>query len=468
MAPQALVFSSNEGTARTLAQALTALEFDVELCPEIFSALEKLPAKKFDVIAVDWNEGAEARFLLQAVRESRTSQGAFIIAVSSAAKNAAVLHAGADLALIRPITSEQIKYDLLNCAPFLVRVKTWPSSELMTSTGNQEAPVEPQLHDNHGANPQIVSLADASAVGGNIPEDVPRFASLETGIFNRPPRQRKPTRQPRPAARQNSSIRNMALRITAMVLTFCALCGWLMFSQSVEAAAVANSVTNIYVRAVETTKTWLHSSKKKAAPAVSSEEDDFDAQFGNLPEPASPAPAPPTQNAPVQGQKIVLGTPPTNASLAPAETQPMTPADPGTGLRVPESIRAAYPMGSKSKKIDKIIPTTSLLGALEPVALPEDVSEKLIVERFSPIYPEQALRNGLQGPVVLQAWISKDGRVEDVKFVRGYLVLAQAAAQAVRLWRYKPYFRNGEATEAQTFITIDFKLPQEASTLPRP
>jgi protein TonB len=81
------------------------------------------------------------------------------------------------------------------------------------------------------------------------------------------------------------------------------------------------------------------------------------------------------------------------------------------------------------------------------------------VDRVEPSYPEQALRAGLQGPVVLHAWIGKDGRIRDLKMIRGSLLLGEAACKAVRQWRYKPYLLNGEAVEAQTYVTVDFKLP---------
>jgi len=65
----------------------------------------------------------------------------------------------------------------------------------------------------------------------------------------------------------------------------------------------------------------------------------------------------------------------------------------------------------------------------------------------------------LQGPVVLQAWIARDGTIQDLKLIQGSFVLGQAAYRAVKQWRYQPYLVNGRAVEAQTFVTVDFKLP---------
>ncbi|PYX00907.1 MAG: hypothetical protein DMG86_11410 [Acidobacteria bacterium] len=104
-------------------------------------------------------------------------------------------------------------------------------------------------------------------------------------------------------------------------------------------------------------------------------------------------------------------------------------------------------------------PPTSLLGGLEPVSVSEELSAALLLDRVQPSYPQQALRAGLQGPVVLQAWIARDGTIRELKLIRGSLLLGQAAYEAVKQWRYKPYLRNGHAVEAQTYVTVDFRLP---------
>jgi protein TonB len=69
------------------------------------------------------------------------------------------------------------------------------------------------------------------------------------------------------------------------------------------------------------------------------------------------------------------------------------------------------------------------------------------------------LKAGLQGAVVLQAWIGRDGSIRDLKLIDGSFLLGQAAVKAVKQWRYKPYLRNGVAVEAETYVTVDFRLP---------
>ena len=73
------------------------------------------------------------------------------------------------------------------------------------------------------------------------------------------------------------------------------------------------------------------------------------------------------------------------------------------------------------------------------------------------IYPTQARAMGQHGTVVLDALIAEDGSVRDVKVVSGPPLLRQAAVDAVRRWKYKPYKLNGKAVTAQTQVKLDFK-----------
>ena len=66
----------------------------------------------------------------------------------------------------------------------------------------------------------------------------------------------------------------------------------------------------------------------------------------------------------------------------------------------------------------------------------------------------------IEGPVVLDATVSENGLLENVKVVSGHAVLAQAAIEAVRQWRYRPYLLNGKPVRMQTKITVNFKMPR--------
>ena len=89
----------------------------------------------------------------------------------------------------------------------------------------------------------------------------------------------------------------------------------------------------------------------------------------------------------------------------------------------------------------------------------QGISEGMVEYRVKPSYPSQARTMRLEGPVLLQAVITENGTVQDLKVVRGQPILARAAVDAVRQWRYRPYRLNGKPVRMQTEITIDFKLP---------
>ncbi len=82
-----------------------------------------------------------------------------------------------------------------------------------------------------------------------------------------------------------------------------------------------------------------------------------------------------------------------------------------------------------------------------------------IISKSQPIYPESARRNHVSGSVVLRAIIGKDGHVHVLQLKSAPDPdLAIAAIAAVRQWVYKPYFLNGEATEVDTTITVNFNI----------
>ena len=65
----------------------------------------------------------------------------------------------------------------------------------------------------------------------------------------------------------------------------------------------------------------------------------------------------------------------------------------------------------------------------------------------------------LEGRVELQANVSKTGNISGIKQLSGDAILGRAAIEAVRQWKYKPYYLNGEPIEIQTQISVNFKLP---------
>jgi TonB family protein len=103
--------------------------------------------------------------------------------------------------------------------------------------------------------------------------------------------------------------------------------------------------------------------------------------------------------------------------------------------------------------------TSAKDSAGQPVMVPSKVADEYLIERVEPEYPESAREQHIQGPVVLVAVVGTDGAVEKLSTVKGDAQLASAATDAVRQWRFKPFFRNGSPEEFQTQITVSFRLP---------
>ena len=170
----------------------------------------------------------------------------------------------------------------------------------------------------------------------------------------------------------------------------------------------------------------------------------------NLAAPASPEAE--TPEAPTVAFPTAVSLPPQVARPqgVPRAPEISSPASVGRiSVIIPDSLRNS--------------PPPSPASPLEPFSVPEETSLGLLIQRVEPDYPAQALPQHLEGPVVLQAWITKDGTVRDLKLVRGYFVFGRAAIEAVKQWRFKPYSRDGRASDFQTFITVNFKYPGQAS-----
>ena len=86
------------------------------------------------------------------------------------------------------------------------------------------------------------------------------------------------------------------------------------------------------------------------------------------------------------------------------------------------------------------------------------IMEGNLLYRVAPQYPTMAQRLGIQGSVLIKALISRAGTIEQTEVVSGQPLLSAAALSAVRQWKYRPYYLNGEPVEVETEITVNFVL----------
>ena len=102
------------------------------------------------------------------------------------------------------------------------------------------------------------------------------------------------------------------------------------------------------------------------------------------------------------------------------------------------------------------VPAKEALVAKPQFKVPSDAMR--IRHQVTPEYPEDARQAGVQGTVVLDAVVSAEGAVTQVKFARGPEALSLAAIDAVRWWRYEPYLVNGQPATVETTVAVDFRL----------
>ena len=186
--------------------------------------------------------------------------------------------------------------------------------------------------------------------------------------------------------------------------------------------------------------------------------------------PPPPPPPPPPAAAPVRVVKPVetevvngqLRTPtkiPEKVKIIKEEEAPPPSAAIGG---VVGGVPGGVPGGQMGGVIGGIISSTPV--AVPKVATPQrvrvsqGVTEGLLLHQVKPTYPPLARQARIQGQVVLEAVIAKDGTIQGLHLISGHPMLAPAAIEAVKQWRYKPYILNGEPVEVQTTITVNFTL----------
>jgi periplasmic protein TonB len=190
----------------------------------------------------------------------------------------------------------------------------------------------------------------------------------------------------------------------------------------------------------------------------------------HLPTPISLSPVPPapvsTHSRPVSGPFAASGAPEIilrqpdeiSARIASGDgdvTLPIAPSGPYIpGVRGPGSSTGAW--ASLGTGAAPVIPRSAVSTA-QTVRL-SHMSEGDLVHKVVPTYPPLARTARIQGAVILQAMISKSGAIEHLRLLSGHPMLAGAAIEAVRQWRYRPYFLNGEPVEVETQITVNFSL----------
>jgi periplasmic protein TonB len=184
--------------------------------------------------------------------------------------------------------------------------------------------------------------------------------------------------------------------------------------------------------------------------------------------PPPPPPPPPPPQAAVKVVKIQsevingqLRTPTKIPNKVQMIKEEEAPPDLGAG-GVPGGVPGGIPGGSTGGVMGGIL--SSANAAIPKVATPQrvrvssGVSTGLLIKKVTPNYPQLAKQARIQGSVVLQAEISKEGTIQNLQLISGHPMLAPAAIEAVKQWRYKPYLLNGEPVAVETQVVVNFSL----------
>jgi TonB family protein len=89
-----------------------------------------------------------------------------------------------------------------------------------------------------------------------------------------------------------------------------------------------------------------------------------------------------------------------------------------------------------------------------------------LIAYATPAYPEEAKAKGIEGKVVLDTLIGKDGIIQRLSVREGDPLLAESALQTVRHWQYRPTTVNGVPVEVETLIEVNFSATSESPSRP--
>jgi periplasmic protein TonB len=190
------------------------------------------------------------------------------------------------------------------------------------------------------------------------------------------------------------------------------------------------------------------------------------------PPPPPPPPPPAAAAPPVQVRRVesdLLNGRLRSPSRIPQKVQMIredeTPPQLSSG-GVVGGVPGGVPGGQMNGVIGGIISATSNMVAIPKLApvtakrvrISQGVIAGMVIYRVEPEYLLLARQARIQGEVVMTAIISKEGTIENLQVVSGHPLLLQAALNAVKQWRYRPFMVSGEPVEVETKITATFRF----------
>jgi periplasmic protein TonB len=176
-------------------------------------------------------------------------------------------------------------------------------------------------------------------------------------------------------------------------------------------------------------------------------------------QPASVTRAPDTvAKAPSPGVKPSKAVPPTVITRNLPEPMPLPSASLPLQIPLPAVPRAAATESVGPPPVEKAPVAAPEVSGPEPKpARISEVSPGVLIYKVNPQYPPAARNARVQGAVVMHAIIGTDGTIQQLRVISGNPLLVNAAMDAVKKWRYRPYMLGGTPVVGETDITVNFK-----------
>ena len=178
----------------------------------------------------------------------------------------------------------------------------------------------------------------------------------------------------------------------------------------------------------------------------------------HTPPPAAVDPGPAPALAPVVMSRAVL--PPLEVEVVAGDEHRTIPASSGS-VRVDLQPRAPFSSSpapsSSASSAPSSADSTGVADATGRVHLSAGAAQ-ILSRPVEPNYPLLAKQMKVQGAVVLEALIGRDGNIQDLHVLSGPTILSTAAREAVKQWRFRPYLQSGQAVETEARITVNFTI----------
>jgi len=449
MALRALLFSKNSETNKVLTEACQGAGIRLEVCEDIFSAIEKGTKQPFSCVVADWLDQPEAGFLLKRARESSCNVNTIAIAIVDTEPTAAEMRDHRlNFLIYRPVSVVEAQEVFAKASETMQSVTAPPHQPLVSESN--DSPATGTAATEEDADPPPAQSPTIYQEPSAEEETVDGDDEAETIEY--PSRVAFPLQKVCAAVLVFGTVFALwAARDTIMYLVRTPENKLDVFKQSIASLFYMNQAATPVGAAVTDAQQDAYFTRSAAPSAsqpklgvVSTEAEVTESHFQSrgasdfpLPTPVYEHPEPP----PLQPVRATIPdslrgsapiTPPVVVTVNPAQMMPVS---------------------------SPAVPPVSTQQFSEPVSVSEDAERALLIHSVPATYPQEALAQKLRGLVVLPATIGRDGSVEDLKIVRGNFILCKAAIAAVKQWRFQPYTVSGRPAQVQTYITVNFNSP---------